>query len=224
MRCRTSTSTSTHGPLRAASGRPRRASPRRSRSSRAMPPTSSRATSPRSRPGVLLGELARTLGADAAAADGRARPPYLERQLLFPYSAGEAFGRACARAAGQRRLDRAFAPPPRTSAAARSARFLAGDPPAQAVGPLPARCTFATTFGAEDVAALTGRNGSGELARRPPRPLAAGPRRAPRDARRRAVAAALRRVLPQRRGRVPRPPRMRAHRARERFSAAVSCR
>jgi hypothetical protein len=147
--------------------------------------------------GDLVGELARTLGAapHGATAD---TPPYLERQLLFPYTAGESFVRALRAHGGQRLLDRAFARPPRTSAAVLDpARFIAGDPPAQVV-PLPAGTfTFTSTFGAEDVAALTGRDALAKgwlggrlgLSRR-----GLDLRLATRAAAR--VAAALRRVLP----------------------------
>jgi hypothetical protein len=108
--------------------------------------------------GDLVRELARTLAAVPAgsAAD---TPPYLERRLLFPYTAGESFVRALRARGGQRLLDRAFAHPPRTSAAVLDpARWIAGDPAPQAV-PLPAGAfTFTSTFGAEDVAALTGKD------------------------------------------------------------------
>jgi hypothetical protein len=149
-------------------------------------------------PGDLLAELARTLGAlPSAAAPGT--PPYLERRLLFPYTAGEAFVRALRARGGVRLLDRAFAHPPRTSAAVLDpARYLAGDPPPQPV-PLPGRgFTFTSTFGAEDVAALTGRSelAQGWLGGR----LGLSARGLDvRVATRRAagVAAALRRVLPR---------------------------
>jgi hypothetical protein len=108
--------------------------------------------------GDLVGELARTLGAVPQGTAAKT-PPYLERQLLFPYTAGESFVRALRARGGQRLLDRAFAHPPRTSAAVLDpARFIAGDPPPQAV-PLPVGAfTFTSTFGAEDVAALTGQD------------------------------------------------------------------
>ena len=73
----------------------------------------------------------RAAGADATA-------PYLERQLLFPYTAGQEFVRALRARGGQRLLDRAFRNPPRTTAAVLDpARYLAGDPPA--AGRSPAR-------------------------------------------------------------------------------------
>jgi hypothetical protein len=148
-------------------------------------------------PGDLVGELARALGA-APSGDGAHTPAYLERQLLFPYTAGDAFVKALRARGGQRLLDRAFAHPPRTTAAVLDpARYLAGDPPARAV-PLPVGSyAFTTTFGAEDVAALTGQDalargwlggrmgvGSGGLELRLATRSAA------------AVAAALRKVLP----------------------------
>jgi hypothetical protein len=145
----------------------------------------------------LVGELARTLGAMPARATA-GTPPYLERRLLFPYTAGEAFVRALRARGGRRLLDRAFAHPPRTSAAVLDpARFLAGDPPARAVALPGGVFTFTTTFGAEDVAALTGRSELGRawlggrlgLSRR-----GLDVRLATRSAGR--VAAALTRVLP----------------------------
>jgi hypothetical protein len=148
--------------------------------------------------GDLVGELARSLGAVPAAASS-GTPPYLERELLFPYLAGEAFVRALRAHGGQRLLDRAFAHPPRTSAAVLDpARWIAGDAPPQAV-PLPAGAfTFTSTFGAEDVAALTGEDalargwlgGRLGLSRQ-----GLDLRLASRGAAR--VAAALRRVLPR---------------------------
>ena len=84
-------------------------------------------------PRDLVGELARTLGSLPAGAAASGTPRYLERQLLFPYTAGQAFVRALRAHGGQRLLDRAFAHPPRTTAAVLDpARYLAGDPPAQA--------------------------------------------------------------------------------------------
>jgi hypothetical protein len=108
--------------------------------------------------GDLLGEFARALAAvpQGVAAD---TPPYLERRLLFAYSAGESFVRALRARGGQRLLDRAFAHPPRTSAAVLDpARWIAGDPPPQAVRLPAGTFTFTSTFGAEDVAALTGKD------------------------------------------------------------------
>ncbi len=149
-------------------------------------------------PGDLVKELARTLGS-VPRGESKAVPPYLQRQLLYPYTAGEAFVRALRARGGQRLLDRAFRNPPRTSAAVLDpARYLAGDPPPRRV-PLPAGSyRFSTTFGAEDVAALTGRAplARGWLGGR----LGVGPRGLDlRLATRRApsVAAALERVLPR---------------------------
>ena len=212
----------THGASRRTRATTTASSPR-SRSSRAMPRTCSRATSPPLSAGDLVGELARTLGA-VPAGSAAGTPPYLERQLLFPYTAGEAFVRALRAHGGQRLLDRAFAHPPRTSAAVLDpARWIAGDPPPQAV-PLPAGTfTFTSTFGAEDVAALTGEGRArARLAGRAPGALAQGPRPAPGEPWRGARgggAEARSAALGARR--VPRPPRVRAHRAHKRFSAGA---
>lgn len=146
--------------------------------------------------GDLVSELARTLRAVPKGASTSA-PAYLERQLLFPYAAGQAFVRALRARGGQRLLDRAFRHPPRTTAAVLDpARYLAGDSPARRVA-LPGQHTFTTTFGAEDLAALTGENrlARGWLGGR----LGVGARGLDlRLASRRApsVAAALERVLP----------------------------
>jgi hypothetical protein len=107
--------------------------------------------------GALVGELARTLG---SLPKGRGSSvPFLERELIYPYTAGLDFVRALRAHGGQRLLDRAFRHPPRTSASVLDpARYLAGDPPARAVR-LPGGSTFSTTFGAEDLVALTGENG-----------------------------------------------------------------
>ena len=104
----------------------------------------------------LVGELARTLGAvPKGSSDGSV--PFLQRELLFPYTAGQEFVRALRARGGQRLLDRAFRHPPRTTAAVLDpARYLAGDPPAQAVRLPAASYRFATSFGAEDLVALTG--------------------------------------------------------------------
>jgi hypothetical protein len=108
--------------------------------------------------GDLVRELARTLGAVPAGSAANT-PPYLERELLFPYTAGESFVRALRAHGGQRLLDRAFAHPPRTSAAVLDPeRWITGDPPAQAVSLPRGTFTFTSTFGAEDVAALTGKD------------------------------------------------------------------
>jgi hypothetical protein len=105
----------------------------------------------------LIGELGRTVRAvPGTAVDGTA--PFLERQLLFPYTAGREFVRALRARGGQRLLDRAFRNPPRTTAAVLDpARYLAGDPPPQAVRLPAGSYRFATSFGAEDLAALTGK-------------------------------------------------------------------
>jgi hypothetical protein len=113
-------------------------------------------------PGDLLGELARTLGSIPSDPPGPA-VPYVQRELVYPYTAGQEFVRALRQRGGQRLLDRAFRHPPRTTAAVLDpSRYLAGDAPARSVS-LPARSyVFETTFGAEDLIALTGRD---ELAR-----------------------------------------------------------
>ena len=86
--------------------------------------------------------------------------PYLQRELVYPYNAGQEFVKALREQGGQRLLDRAFRHPPRTTAAVLDpSRYLAGDPPAAKVE-LPAeKYALETTFGAEDLIALTGRDG-----------------------------------------------------------------
>jgi hypothetical protein len=112
--------------------------------------------------GDLISELARTLGSIPSDSGGD-EVPYLQRELVYPYNAGQEFVRALRERGGQRLLDRAFRHPPRTTAAVLDpSRYVAGDPPPRKVA-LPAG-TYAleTTFGAEDLIALTGRD---ELAR-----------------------------------------------------------
>ncbi len=178
-------------------------------------------------PLALVGELARTLGAVPKGSSAES-VPFLQRELVFPYAAGQEFVRALRARGGQRLLDRAFRHPPRTTAAVLDpARYLAGDPPAQAVRLPAARYRFATSFGAQDLVALTGerRLARGWLGGRlgvGPR----GPRPAPRDTRR-GVGRLRARARPARlgRGRVPRPARVRPNRARTRLQdAAPSCR
>jgi hypothetical protein len=150
-------------------------------------------------PAALVGELARTLGS-LPADTGPGPVAFLQRELLYPYAAGEAFVRALRGRGGQRLLDRAFRHPPRTTAAVLDpARYLAGDPPARRVVLPQRRYALATTFGAEDLVALTGKDGlaRGWLGGR----LGIGPqglqlRLATRGAE--AVAAALKEVLPAR--------------------------
>jgi hypothetical protein len=151
-----------------------------------------------------IGALDQLVGAGA----GTGIPPYLERRLLFPYAAGQPFVAALRTRGGERLVNRAFRHPPRTTAAILSpARYLAGDPPAVAVGlPVPGpgeRRTLRTTFGAGDLDALTGQipvarlwlGGALAVDRSPGhrglwlRVAARAPRR---------VAAALRKVLPAR--------------------------
>jgi hypothetical protein len=105
----------------------------------------------------LVGELGRTLRStpDADTADV---PAFLQHELLYSYTAGQEFVRALRARGGQRLVDRAFRHPPRTTAAVLDpARYLAGDPPPQAVHLPAARYRLATTFGAEDLVALTGQ-------------------------------------------------------------------
>jgi hypothetical protein len=145
----------------------------------------------------LLGELARTLRSIPSGSGGGA-VPYLQHELVYPYTAGQEFVRALRERGGQRLLDRAFRRPPRTTAAVLDpSRYLAGDPPARTVRLPAGSYVFETTFGAEDLIALSGQD---ELA-----PwwlggrLGVGPRGLDlRLATRRAasVAAALEDVLP----------------------------
>ncbi|HET6173828.1 MAG TPA: hypothetical protein VFD90_14540 [Gaiellales bacterium] len=147
--------------------------------------------------GDLVSELARTLG--SMPSDSKvAKVPYLQGELTYPYTAGLEFVRAVRARGGQRLLDRAFRHPPRTTAAVLDpARYLAGDPPARPVALPPGTYDLATTFGAEDLVALTGEDGQARswLGGR----LGVGPQGLQlRLAARRAasVAAALRHVLP----------------------------
>ena len=150
-------------------------------------------------PGELIGELMRMLGSLPSDASGGSIP-YLRRELLYPYTAGQEFVRALRARGGQRLLDRAFRHPPRTTAAVLDpARYLAGDPPARAVVLPAATYDLVTTFGAEDLIALTGDNGlaRGWLGGR----LGVGPRGLELRLLTRgaaAVAAALERALPAR--------------------------
>ena len=50
-------------------------------------------------PGELVSELARTLGS-IPSDPGGGSVPYLQRELIYPYTAGQDFVRACGRAAG----------------------------------------------------------------------------------------------------------------------------
>jgi hypothetical protein len=110
-------------------------------------------------PGDLVSELARTLGSLPSDASGGS-VPFLQRELLYPYTAGLDFVRALRTRGGQRLLDRAFRHPPRTTAAVLDpSRYLAGDRPAQAVSLPAGSYDLVTTFGAEDLIALTGEDG-----------------------------------------------------------------
>ena len=132
--------------------------------------------------GDLVSELARTLKS-ASTSGSEAAPPYLQRQLLYPYTAGQAFVRALRARGGQRLLDRAFRNPPRTTR--RGAR----------PGPLPGRRSAGAAGRAarRDVPlhdhvrrrGSVGADGPGEpgarMARRALRGRAARARSAPRD-------------------------------------------
>jgi hypothetical protein len=109
--------------------------------------------------GDLIGELARTLGSIPSVSAG-GEVPYLQRELVYPYNAGQEFVKALRERGGQRLLDRAFRHPPRTTAAVLDpSRYMAGDPPPRKVA-LPAhKYALETTFGAEDLIALTGQDG-----------------------------------------------------------------
>jgi hypothetical protein len=110
-------------------------------------------------PGELIGELARTLGSMPSDSAG-GEVPYLQRELVYPYTAGQEFVKALRERGGQRLLDRAFRHPPRTTAAVLDpARYVAGDPPPRKVDLPPGKYALETTFGAEDLIALTGRDG-----------------------------------------------------------------
>jgi hypothetical protein len=145
----------------------------------------------------LMSELGRTLRATPPM-DASDVPAFLQHELVYPYTAGQEFVKALRARGGQRLVDRAFRHPPRTTASVLDpARYLAGDPLPRAVGLPAARYRFKTTFGAEDLVALTGKPGLARswLGGR----LGVGERGLDlRLATRRAasVAAALRRALP----------------------------
>lgn len=109
-------------------------------------------------PGELISELARTLGSIPSGPRSGA-VPYLQRELVYPYTAGQEFVRALRARGGQRLLDRAFRHPPRTTAAVLDpSRYLAGDPPPRAVRLPAGSYDLVTTFGAEDLISLTGQD------------------------------------------------------------------
>ena len=148
-------------------------------------------------PADLLGELARTLRSIPSDPGGDS-VPYVQRELVYPYTAGAEFVRALRERGGQRLLDRAFRHPPRTTAAVLDpARYLAGDPPAARVRLPAGTYVFETTFGAEDLIALSGQD---RLARQwLGGRIGVGPRGLDLRLATRAaasVAAALKRVLP----------------------------
>jgi hypothetical protein len=102
---------------------------------------------------TALGELAQTPSGKV--------PAFLNRELQFPYIAGQRFVTALREAGGEARVNRAFRHPPRTTAAILiPGRYLHGDPPAAHLAvPQPAaglERELETTFGAEDLYGLTG--------------------------------------------------------------------
>ena len=148
-------------------------------------------------PLALVGELARTLGAvpkgssaetsrSSSASSCSRTPP--GRSSCAPCA--PAAGSACSTAPSATRRAR-----PRRCWI--PARYLAGDPPAQAVRLPAASYRFATSFGAQDLVALTGeRQARAGLAGRAAGRRRRGPRPAPRDARRGVRGLRARRVLP----------------------------
>ena len=172
-------------------------------------------------PGDLVGELGRTLGAMPQGAPPAGIAPFLERQLLFPYTAGEGFVRALRARGGQPLLDRAFRHPPRTTAAVLDPDALSGGRSATARGAPAGRALppgdVLRSRGHRRAdgwrgprEGLAGRaHGRGRAGPGPARPDAAGG-----SARRRAPA----RAAPHRCSRRARPARVRAYRAQEPFS------
>jgi hypothetical protein len=111
----------------------------------------------------VLGALGEGLAAlqQLRAAGDVSLPPFLEREQTFPYLAGAAFVGALRARGGDALVGRALRTPPRTTAAILDpARYLGGDPPAVRVAvpsvPRGGRRLVDTTFGAEDLLALTG--------------------------------------------------------------------
>jgi hypothetical protein len=153
----------------------------------------------------LLAALSEGLAALGALPGAPQLPPFLAREQDFPYVAGQAFVEALRAGGGEAAVDRAFRHPPRTTAAVLDpARFVAGDPAAAAVAvpapPAGYRRAIDTTFGAEDLVALTGDSSLASVWRGGRIVLDRGPRdeltlvlttSAPR-----LVAAGLRRALP----------------------------
>ena len=109
----------------------------------------------------LMAALNEAMGSLGQLKDAPAMPPFVERELTFPYIDGMAFIQALRRDGGQAAVDRAFRQPPRTTAAILDPeRYLDGDAPAvkvQLPPPAPgAKRVLREAFGAEDLAALTG--------------------------------------------------------------------
>jgi hypothetical protein len=107
----------------------------------------------------VLGESLASIS--GLAASGPPLPAFLQREQLFPYLAGQRFVQTLRAAGGERLVNAAFRAPPRTTASVLDpSRYLDGDPAALTPPPPPlaagARRLIDTTFGAEDVAALTG--------------------------------------------------------------------
>ncbi len=110
--------------------------------------------------GAALAELFGALG-QLSGGKGTRIPPYIERQMSFPYEEGMAFVKELRRRGGRKLVDQAFRRPPRTTAAILDVqRYFAGDP-----GPVPtplpppaagARRVIDTTYGAAEIVALTG--------------------------------------------------------------------
>ena len=110
--------------------------------------------------GAALAELFGALG-QLSGGKGTRIPPYIERQMTFPYEEGMAFVKELRARGGRKLVDRAFRNPPKTTAAILDVRrYLAGNPGPLAVTlPRPvagARRVIDTTYGAAEILALTG--------------------------------------------------------------------
>jgi hypothetical protein len=153
----------------------------------------------------LLATLGEGLAALRGAGGVPSLPQFLQREQDFPYLAGASFIQALRAAGGEAAVNAAFRRPPRTTASVLDpTRYLEGDPAAEHV-PVPAappgaRRVIDTTFGAEDLVALTGesrlagswRGGRIVLDRGPPDRVTL----AIATSQPAAVAAALRATLP----------------------------